>query len=267
MTNGTAPGIVSLHYRRHYKWAVKSSGFGGSSTGSAKHQEANRRDSDSDKFKATDPSRQSLVVPHFAQNIWRAIERLKEKEIPVVISIGAAASGGYYVSAAIESSLNYQPLPVLYVYSENEAEVYSTDYNTEEKTQVETLVFTRSSSLMRAREPEWKMIDETYAHSKTRVADGRNMTAEEVEQVARDDGQAKPLKIKDLSMSWAVYTMRRYAKDTANISKAMFMFEIGERTPCLSLHANLKQCIPFSTLQEDCATTAPSIRAILASGL
>ena len=129
-----------------------------------------------------------------SDEIWRAVERVKEAGKPVVVSMGSvAASGGYYVAAGADSifaspstitgSIGVYAGPKLSL-----AGLY-------EKVGVGTELYTRGrhaamwSMSKPMDEQEFAALDRlvghTYAQFKDRVGTGRGMDAETVESVAR----------------------------------------------------------------------------------
>jgi protease-4 len=128
-----------------------------------------------------------------SDEIWRAVERVKAAGKPVIVSMGGyAASGGYYVAAGADAIF---ALPSTVTGSIG---VYGGKYNVEEllstlHINTETYLRGRNAGMFSLTRPfdavEFaaldRMIGETYAQFKDRVATGRGMSAEEVEQVAR----------------------------------------------------------------------------------
>lgn len=128
-----------------------------------------------------------------SDEIWRAIELLKKEGKPVIVSMGGvAASGGYYVAAGADA-----------IYAESTTVtgsigVYTGKYSfTElyEKVGIsyELYLRGRKSGMYSTSRPMDqvelaavdRMIDDTYTMFKTRVSQGRELTMEEVEVVAR----------------------------------------------------------------------------------
>ena len=100
------------------------------------------------------------------------------------------------------------------------------------------------------------MIDETYGQFKSRVADGRGMTLEEVEQLARGrvwSGQAA----KDNGLVdelGSLYDAISYAKSEAKVSSkaSVHIWSIGETGPLsVASHQLQTMLYPLSSLQED----------------
>ena len=129
-----------------------------------------------------------------SDDIWRAVEQLKEADKPVVVSMGGtAASGGYYVSAGADRILANPstitgsigvyagPIPSL-------AGLF-------EKLGVHSEVYTRGRraamwSLSKPLDEQEfaaldRLVGETYSQFKQRVSDGRDMDLEAVEVVAQ----------------------------------------------------------------------------------
>ncbi len=126
-----------------------------------------------------------------SEQIWHAVEQLKAKK-PVVVSMGgAAASGGYYMSAGAN-----------YIYAEpttitGSIGIFGTFPDAtslledklalrfdEVKTNRNTLMGTRSLSAEQT-EIIQKYIDRGYLLFKSRVAQGRKMTMDRVEELAQ----------------------------------------------------------------------------------
>jgi len=128
-----------------------------------------------------------------SEEIWRAMGQLAEADKPVVVSMGTvAASGGYYVAAGADRVFA-QPGTIT-----GSIGVYSGAFATQELQErlgVQTTVLARgrnstigSSTIpwdasQRARMQE--LVDETYEMFKQRVADGRGMELEAVQDVAQ----------------------------------------------------------------------------------
>jgi protease-4 len=129
-----------------------------------------------------------------SEEIWRAVEKLKGNDKPVVVSMGSvAASGGYYVAAnadaiyanrsTITGSIGVYFGPLL-----NLDGLY-------DKVGVNTELYTRGRhasmySSSKAPDPSElaaleRLVGETYAQFKQRVETGRKLKPEEVENVAR----------------------------------------------------------------------------------
>ncbi|MEL6343421.1 MAG: signal peptide peptidase SppA [Myxococcota bacterium] len=128
-----------------------------------------------------------------SDEIWRAVERLKRRDKPVVVSMGGtAASGGYYVAAGA-TAIYAEPGTVT-----GSIGVYSGKFNVEglyEKLGVSVEQYTRGRnaamySLSRPLdENEYaamdRMVADTYRQFTEKVRQGRRMSEEEVEAVAR----------------------------------------------------------------------------------
>ncbi len=129
-----------------------------------------------------------------SDEIWRAVDRVKKAGKPVVVSMGSvAASGGYYVAAnadaiyanpsTITGSIGVYAGPKLSL-----AGLY-------DKVGIGTEIYTRGrnaamwSSAKPMDEHEFaaldRMVAHTYAQFKSRVGDGRGLSEEQVERVAR----------------------------------------------------------------------------------
>ncbi|MGC6509197.1 MAG: signal peptide peptidase SppA [Myxococcota bacterium] len=239
--------------------------FGGNATGSETIVNQIDEILDSDKFKAVVIRVDSPGGSAFAsEDIWRAIERLKREDIPVVISMGgAAASGGYYVSAGADR-IFAEPTTItgsIGVYSGKfNAEVLLDrlginieENNTGRNAGIYSLFRPYDSSERTRMEA---MIDETYGQFKSRVADGRGMTLEEVEQLARGrvwSGQAA----KDNGLVdelGSLYDAISYAKSEAKVSSkaSVHIWSIGETGPLsVASHQLQTMLYPLSSLQED----------------
>ncbi|MBA2319547.1 MAG: signal peptide peptidase SppA [Deltaproteobacteria bacterium] len=128
-----------------------------------------------------------------SDEIWRAVERVQEAGKPVVASMGGvAASGGYYVAAGSDA-IWAEPATIT-----DSIGVYSTKMSLGElldKVGVGTTTLSRGrmatldsptepwDDIQRAKMQE--LVDETYGQFKQRVADGRGLEPDEVENVAR----------------------------------------------------------------------------------
>ena len=128
-----------------------------------------------------------------SDEIWRAVEKLKEEKKPVITSMGGiAASGGYYVASnstkifaeetTITGSIGVysgkfsmsELLRTLHIHTERlnigtEGSLYSTIYpwSNEQEQKME------------------EMVEETYERFKDRVSKGRSLDGEQVELIAR----------------------------------------------------------------------------------
>ena len=128
-----------------------------------------------------------------SDEIWRAVERFEEEDKPVVVSMGGvAASGGYYVSAGADA-IWAEPTTIT-----GSIGVYSGKFSVGglfDRVGISTYTIARgrNSSLNSLTSPwdaaEYARMDElvqdTYDQFKSRVADGRGLTLEQVEEVAR----------------------------------------------------------------------------------
>ncbi|MFT5683802.1 MAG: protease-4 [Myxococcota bacterium] len=128
-----------------------------------------------------------------SDDIWRAVERIKEKGKPVIVSMGGtAASGGYYVAAGA-TAIYASPSTIT-----GSIGVYSGKYSVEglyERIGINVEQYTRgrNAALYSLSTPldesEYaamdRMVEDIYRQFKDKVADGRGMSQETVEQVAR----------------------------------------------------------------------------------
>jgi protease-4 len=128
-----------------------------------------------------------------SDDIWRAVQLLREKGKPVVVSMGGlAASGGYYVSAGADTILA-EPGTItgsigVYGGKLSLAGLY-------DKVGVGSAIWQRgrNAAMWSSSKPMdpgeraamERLIDETYAQFKERVGDGRGLTPEQVEELAR----------------------------------------------------------------------------------
>jgi protease-4 len=168
---------------------------GGFTAGSETVEEQLRAAGRSDSVKAVVLRVDSPGGSSFASDeIWRAVERLQEKDKPVVVSMGgAAASGGYYVSAGADA-IFANPSTITGSIGVYAGPLFSLE-GLFDKIGVETEIYTRGRraamySLSKPMDPvEFAALDrlvgETYRQFKQRVADGRDMTPEAVEAAAR----------------------------------------------------------------------------------
>ena len=128
-----------------------------------------------------------------SDEIWRAVELVEEEGKPVIVSMGGvAASGGYYVAAGA-TAIYAEPTTIT-----GSIGVYGGGYSfgeLYEKLGINYELYLRGRkagmySMSRTMDDVElaamnRMIDDTYLQFKTRVGDGRNMTPEQVEEVAR----------------------------------------------------------------------------------
>jgi len=169
----------------------------GASTGSATVVRHLRRAAQDRRVRAVVLRVDSPGGSAFASDeIWRAVQLVQREGKPVVVSMGGtAASGGYYVACGADLILA-EPTTVtgsigVYGGKMNFADAYDTlgiTHHTYSRGR-NAGMFTTS----RAFDPvEYaaldRMIGETYRQFKERVAEGREMTEEEVEAVARGRG-------------------------------------------------------------------------------
>ena len=128
-----------------------------------------------------------------SDEIWRAVEKVKEEGKPVIVSMGGvAASGGYFVSAGADA-IYAEPTTIT-----GSIGVYAGKFNLQkmmEKLNINIETETRGrNAAMYSSFKSWdevernkleSLIENTYVKFKKRVADGRNLTDEQVEEVAR----------------------------------------------------------------------------------
>jgi protease-4 len=128
-----------------------------------------------------------------SDEIWRAAELVKESGKPVVVSMGGvAASGGYYVAAGADA-IWAEPTTIT-----GSIGVYSGKFSTQalqDKLGVNTVTVARGrNATAQSMTTPWddvqrahmqSLVDHTYAQFKARVAEGRGLSQDEVENVAR----------------------------------------------------------------------------------
>ncbi len=128
-----------------------------------------------------------------SDEIWRAVELVKLRGKPVIVSMGGvAASGGYYVSAGADA-IFAEPTTIT-----GSIGVYSGKFSIGglyEKLGITTELYTRgrNAGMYATSRPmdevEFaamdRMVGETYNQFKERVAEGRGLSEEEVEAVAQ----------------------------------------------------------------------------------
>ena len=128
-----------------------------------------------------------------SDEIWRAVERLKEKDKPVIVSMGGtAASGGYYVSAGADA-VYANPSTItgsIGVYSGkfSAAGLYDRiGMNVEQYTRGRNAAMYSLSTPLDDSEYAAmdRMVADVYRQFKEKVETGRSLSEEEVEQVAR----------------------------------------------------------------------------------
>jgi protease-4 len=166
----------------------------GPATGSRSVVQALEDAADSSAIKAVVLRVDSPGGSAFASDeIWRAVERVKQTGKPVVVSMGGyAASGGYYVSAGADS-IWAEPSTIT-----GSIGVYGGKYNGEGlfgKLGINTEITARgrNASMFSMSRPmddiEYaaldRLIGETYDQFKERVGTGRGLTPAEVEAAAR----------------------------------------------------------------------------------
>ena len=129
-----------------------------------------------------------------SEEIWRAVDRVQRRGKPVVVSMGGtAASGGYYVSAGADA-IYAEPTTVTGSIGVYAGPVVDAS-ELLDRIGVGTELYTRgrNAAMFSISKPmddhEFaaldRMVGATYAMFKERVADGRGMSADEVEGVAR----------------------------------------------------------------------------------
>jgi protease-4 len=168
--------------------------FGGGNTGSATVVEALREAMEDSSVKAVVIRVDSPGGSSYASDeIWRAVERLKEEDKPVIVSMGGvAASGGYYVSAGA-TVIYAEPTTIT-----GSIGVYGGTFSLGqlyEKIGVTHEIHSRgrmsamysSSRPMDAMEFDAmdRLVESVYQQFKDKVAQGRGMEMEQVESVAR----------------------------------------------------------------------------------
>ncbi|MCB9761532.1 MAG: signal peptide peptidase SppA [Alphaproteobacteria bacterium] len=168
--------------------------LGGGNVGSATVVRALRQAADDNAVKAVVLRVDSPGGSAFASDqIWRAVEEVKAEGKPVIVSFGGvAASGGYYVAAGGDV-IFAEPSTIT-----GSIGVYGGKFSAAglmDTLGVNAEVFTRGRNagmfaLSRPMDPvEYaaldRMIGDTYRQFKERVADGRGMTMDQVEEVAR----------------------------------------------------------------------------------
>jgi len=128
-----------------------------------------------------------------SDEIWRAVEQVQEAGKPVVVSMGGvAASGGYYVAAGSDA-IFAEPTTIT-----GSIGVYGGKFSFGElfdKVGIGTEIYSRgrkSAMYSTSREMDEvelasmeRLIEDTYVQFKTVVSEGRGLTMEEVEEVAR----------------------------------------------------------------------------------
>lgn len=128
-----------------------------------------------------------------SDRIWRAIEEVQETGKPVVVSMGGlAASGGYYVSAGADVILA-EPGTLTGSIGVFGGKFSMAELFDDVGIGVTPITRGRNADLYSASRP-WddvqrakvqSLVDETYLRFKTVVSDGRGLTMDEVEGVAR----------------------------------------------------------------------------------
>lgn len=168
--------------------------FGGGGTGSSTVVRALQQAAENPAVKAVVMRVDSPGGSAFASDeIWRAVQYVKQEGKPVIVSFGGvAASGGYYVASGADV-IYAEPSTIT-----GSIGVYGGKFSAGElfeKAGVGTEIFARgrNASMYAMSRPmddvEYaaldRLIGETYRQFKDRVAEGRGMTPEEVEVVAR----------------------------------------------------------------------------------
>jgi protease-4 len=127
-----------------------------------------------------------------SEEIWRALMRLKAKK-PLIISMGGvAASGGYYIASAGDT-IFAEPTTIT-----GSIGVFSGHFHFEKLYDIFGInvehtsignhagIYTKTQAWTPSeREKMEEMVEDTYLLFKKRVAEGRNLSPEEVEQVAQ----------------------------------------------------------------------------------
>ena len=128
-----------------------------------------------------------------SDEIWHAVELVKKRGKPVIVSMGGvAASGGYYVSAGADA-IYAEPTTIT-----GSIGVYSGKFSAGtlfEKLGINTEIYSRGrkagmyATSRPMDEVEFaamdRMVGQTYEQFKERVSEGRGLSMEEVEEVAR----------------------------------------------------------------------------------
>ena len=168
--------------------------FGGGNTGSETVVDALAEAMDDSSVKAVVLRVDSPGGSSYASDeIWRAVERLKEEDKPVIVSMGGvAASGGYYVSAGA-TAIYAEPTTIT-----GSIGVYGGTFSLGglyERIGVTHEIHSRgrmaamysSSRPMDALEYDAmdRLVESVYQQFKDKVAQGRGMEMEQVEEVAR----------------------------------------------------------------------------------
>lgn len=168
--------------------------FSGRSTGSDSVVRALERAREDDQIRAVVLRVDSPGGSAFASDeIWRAAELVQQEGKPVVVSMGGvAASGGYYVAAGADA-IWAEPTTIT-----GSIGVFSGKFATaglQDKLGVNTVTVARGRNanadssttpwddVQRARMQS--LVDQTYAQFKSRVAEGRHLDDDAVENVAR----------------------------------------------------------------------------------
>jgi len=131
-----------------------------------------------------------------SENIWRELELLKDKGIPVIASMGdVAASGGYYIAAAADTIVAesntitgsigvFSMIPnVEKLFNEKLGITFDTVLTGKLSAGLYENIFMEHNDLQK--EILQNSTDTMYNIFLTRVADGRNMTTEEVHKIAQ----------------------------------------------------------------------------------
>lgn len=201
-----------------------------------------------------------------SEEIWRAIEKFKNEEKPLVVSMGGvAASGGYYIAAGADTifaesstitgsigvfaaKFNFQKVyELLGINVEFETRGKNAGYQTPSRRWTPT-----------ERRKMEHLIDSTYETFKKRVADGRGLKPEEVESLAKgrvwSGKEAKKRKLVDKIGGF--YDAIEDAKEQAGIKKGtkvnLIRFKGGNRreSPFTSLIGELRTISQPPSLQD-----------------
>ncbi len=150
---------------------------------------------------ATDPLVRAVVLrvdspggSSFASDeIWRGVEIVKSKGKPVVVSMGGvAASGGYYVAAGA-SAIYAEPNTITGSIGVYAGKISAAELMDNVGIGVTSITRGRNADLFTNSKP-WddvqrakmqELVDATYEQFKSKVAAGRGLSDEEVEEIAR----------------------------------------------------------------------------------
>jgi protease-4 len=168
--------------------------FSGAVTGSDTTVAALRQAGHDDQIRAIVLRIDSPGGSSFASDeIWRAVDQVRESGKPVVVSMGGvAASGGYYVASGADA-IWAEPTTITGSIGVFSGKMVVNGVLDRLGIDVTTLSRGRNATVQSATEP-WddtqrakmqEMVDETYGQFKGKVSDGRHLTPEEVEAIAR----------------------------------------------------------------------------------